>query len=115
MSQTWSLMLRTSSVNDTEYVGIYRIHKFDVNSNKEAKAKVLELTKKLAASLRRADVYIYALAMPYIMRDGRRVLNGDRMLRNKYTYSAKKILGVTNPNVAFVQGYGPKIAARLEK
>lgn len=39
--------------------------------------------------------------------------NTDRMFRTKDTYSDRRILAVTDPNEAIVQGYGPKVAAQL--
>ena len=114
MVQTWSLRINVYSSEDSRYRGATRYIEFTAKSNKVAKAKVLDIAKKSAARLRKKNVAFFIQAAPYVFeRNGRRVLDGNRILRNKLRYSNKNILRVVNPDVAFVQGYGPKALDRL--
>ena len=52
--------------------------------------------------------------MPYIKAgDLSKGLDGNRMIRNKHSYSGRKILGIKNPELALVQGYGPEVLEKI--
>ena len=105
--EKWRFHFSTTAFEDLRYQGISRHEEFYAKNNDEAKTKVLELTKSLISRLRRRDLFIFIFAMPFLNKE-EKVLNGERMIRIKDKFLNKRILHISNPEVALVQGYGPK-------
>ncbi len=88
---------------------------FQAVDDKEAKTKILEvLRRKLSRVKWTRDRTLSVMAMPPMKaEDPRKGLDGNRMIRNRYSYSGKRILRIKNPELALVQGYGPEALEKL--
>ncbi len=117
--RTWSVfyvIASHSKGNPQDSVGAVRSGEavFRARTNDEAKGKMLAILQRKIARIKnvRARVFIPE-AFPQEPEEGASVVYAHEMIRLKPYYANRRLLRIRNPDVALVQGYGPKAHDKL--
>ena len=104
----WSVICWINKMHDENYGRIIHLD-FKSPDITAAKKILLSYCQKLIKRIKNIKHTIIVLqALPRLEdENGKTYLVGEQMLRLRSQYSNRKILQIKNPDVVFVQGYGP--------
>ena len=114
--ELWSLHYTVSSLKlNSPPRTIVGYVDFYAKDDEDAKRKILGILKSKMARVKwTKDRLLLVMASPCLEADNPdKGYDGNRMIRNKHSYSGKRILRIKNPELALVQGYGAEAWDKL--
>lgn len=111
----WSISYHVSSLDRFNRSDPCAHADFESKNFEEGKIKVLNWIKHRVSRLRhmRHGRWFQIIAAPYLPHSN--ILDGAQLVRVRRKYGNKRILKITDPDVAFVYGYGAKQWDELSK